>query len=1067
MKPTNQTWSICWVVAWLSAAALAWGQDRADGATTDEGSLPESAHAAALGSGHGQDKVPPVLECAADRTVECGEAWSFDAPTATDNSGDENVVVTILNTVTNAGCGDSLVAQRTWQAEDRAGNVSDPCTQTVTVSDTTPPVLTCAPAKTVECGQPWAFDVPVASDACVFNSMIYNNATNDLNNRFEPGPTEVGDEIVLEGTARHLTQFVFEYWGVNNTQPEFAGAVQARVRFYANDGPPFNGYPTPGTLLYDSGAFAVSATARATLIIEDFVLEAAVPLTGPVPDTFTWTVQFGGLEAGDAAGLDLFSPPVVGTSYPDYWERAGEDWMLKTNAAVTVNFAALALASEEPLLLTVLNTVTNAACGATFEAIRTWEATDPCGRTATCSQTVTVVDTTPPTLACAPDKTVECGQPWAFDVPVAGDACVFNSLIYDNATNDLSYCFNPGTTEVGDEIVLEGAARHLTQFVFEYWGVNTTQPEFAGAVQARVRFYANDGPPFNGYPTPGTVLYDSGAFGLGATPRATLIIEDFVFEAAVPLTGPVPDAFTWTVQFSGLEVGDAAGLDIYSPPVVGGSYPDYWERAGGGWLLKTNAAAAVDFAALALASEEPLLLRVANTVTNAACGATLEATRTWEVTDPCNHTATCSQTVTVVDTTPPALVCALDKTVECGQPWAFDAPAASDACGPEVLVGVLDIVTNASPAGTLVAACTWVATDSCGLTATCSQEVTVSDTTPPTLVCPANLTVNCDVALPPADPESVVAADNCVVPPVVTHGGDVESGTLPRVVTRTYRATDGSGNAATCDQTITFRDVASAPPAITEQPRSRTNNVGTLATFTLGAASCEAPTFQWYFNDALLAGETGATLALDSVTLAQAGDYYAVALNTAGASTSQLARLTVNRPPVAAADAFSATTDAALVIPGAALLANDTDADGDLLRVLAVSSPSDQGGTVVLNGTDLTYTPPRLYAGPDFFFYTVADGRGGFDTTQVDVSVASPRVLEPGQLEILNTVDGQYLLRFKGDPSRDYEVRMTRHLNDPIPWETVGTVTTDANGDAQFVVADPPWPMAFFRCRAP
>src|SRR5207247_2612055 len=28
--------------------------------------------------------------------------------------------------------------------------------------------------------------------------------------------------------------------------------------------------------------------------------------------------------------------------------------------------------------------------------------------TATCSQTVTIIDTTPPSIACAPDKTVEC-----------------------------------------------------------------------------------------------------------------------------------------------------------------------------------------------------------------------------------------------------------------------------------------------------------------------------------------------------------------------------------------------------------------------------------------------------------------------------------------------------------------------------------------------------------------------------------------------------------------------------------------------------------------------------------
>src|SRR5439155_15672696 len=48
--------------------------------------------------------------------------------------------------------------------------------------------------------------------------------------------------------------------------------------------------------------------------------------------------------------------------------------------------------------ITILNTVTNTTghCGNTFDATRTWRATDACGNTAECSQTVTVQDTTKP-----------------------------------------------------------------------------------------------------------------------------------------------------------------------------------------------------------------------------------------------------------------------------------------------------------------------------------------------------------------------------------------------------------------------------------------------------------------------------------------------------------------------------------------------------------------------------------------------------------------------------------------------------------------------------------------------
>src|SRR5436309_13214284 len=104
------------------------------------------------------------------------------------------------------------------------------------------------------------------------------------------------------------------------------------------------------------------------------------------------------------------------------------------------------------------------------------------------------------------------------------------ATIYDNSVNDPKIRFQPGTLEVGDEILLAGTERYLTRFDFEYWGTNTASPgnlSFAGSVQARVRFYKNDGPLFNGYPTPGTMFYDSGVFGgFGPTPRSTLVFTD-------------------------------------------------------------------------------------------------------------------------------------------------------------------------------------------------------------------------------------------------------------------------------------------------------------------------------------------------------------------------------------------------------------------------------------------------------------------------------------------------------------------------------------------------------------
>src|SRR5439155_1507549 len=110
------------------------------------------------------DTTGPVINCGNAKTVEIGTAWTFDSPTASDLGG-TNITIAIVSTVTNTSghCGKTFDATRTWQATDPCGNFSR-CSQTVTVVDTTAPVITCSANKTVELGTAWSFDAPSASD---------------------------------------------------------------------------------------------------------------------------------------------------------------------------------------------------------------------------------------------------------------------------------------------------------------------------------------------------------------------------------------------------------------------------------------------------------------------------------------------------------------------------------------------------------------------------------------------------------------------------------------------------------------------------------------------------------------------------------------------------------------------------------------------------------------------------------------------------------------------------------------------------------------------------------------
>lgn len=94
-----------------------------------------------------------------------------------------------------------------------------------------------------------------------------------------------------------------------------------------------------------------------------------------------------------------------------------------------------------------------------------------------------------------------------------------------------------------------------------------------------------------------------------------------------------------------------------------------------------------------------------------------------------------------------------------------------------------------------------------------------------------------------------------------------------------------------------------APPLITLQPASRTNHVGTPATFTAQATGVAPLIFQWRKNGTALtngvnvAGATTLTLTLPNVALGDAANYTLVVTNSAGSVTSAVAVLTVVPPP--------------------------------------------------------------------------------------------------------------------------------------------------------------------------
>jgi len=174
--------------------------------------------------------------------------------------------------------------------------------------------------------------------------IIYNNSTTDTTFRLmATNNQQIGDQIIMAGTARFLTNFSLEYYSPNLI---FSGSVQADVAFYMNNGTLFNGYASPGTKFFDTGFNSIvppsAYTSPATNVaVLNFDLRNDPLSQQLLPTNFTLVVTFQGLVGpADQVGVALFNPVTVGQNTPDYWLNNGTGWQLLTNSATPVNFGA-------------------------------------------------------------------------------------------------------------------------------------------------------------------------------------------------------------------------------------------------------------------------------------------------------------------------------------------------------------------------------------------------------------------------------------------------------------------------------------------------------------------------------------------------------------------------------------------------------------------------------------------------------------------------------------------------------------------------------------------------------
>ena len=224
----------------------------------------------------------------------------------------------------------------------------------------------------------------------------------------------------------------------------------------------------------------------------------------------------------------------------------------------------------------------------------------------------------------------------------------------------------------------------------------------------------------------------------------------------------------------------------------------------------------------------------------------------------------------------------------------------------------------------------------------------------------------------------------------------------PGVFTFTVKVCD-DGTPVLCDQqlvTITVEEVNLAPEL--DPIENQEVEVGTLLTFTVTASDPDLPvqTLIFYLDGAPVGASINAATGVFTwiPVESQVGVHvFDICVSDGELEDCQEIKVTVlegdvNTAPVARPDAYEVDFEGVLSVVAPGVLANDTDADGDELTAILVSTTAN--GTLTFNSDgSFLYIPRAGFSGTDTFRYKANDGEldSNIVTVTITVKAAPPQ----------------------------------------------------------------------------
>ena len=777
--------------------------------------------------------APEFVDCPSGFEQECDVALPEPAmPSATDNC-DDNVTIAYLGETTSAGEGCDVIVTRTWSAEDDCGNRTF-CIQEIVLIDTTAPEFTFVPeAATYECDQDIVYEDASATDVC--------------------HPETVSIEVSVDTIAGNCPQnyTIVRTFTANDGCGNSATASQS-ITVQDTTAPEFNEFEPYVMIECDELDEYVAPTAtdncgEVTVTLEQELLNSGGCL-GVLERHYVATD-----ECGNSTEVVVFIA-LQDTTAPVAENPA--DFTVECDQVPAQPEIPVSDNCEGEVTVVPSSEIVAGDCENSYTIIWTWTATDYCENVTVVSTTVTVVDTTIPTLEGVPaDVTITCEEEVpAVVLPTASDNCDMdvevsstdlitpgecpNEYVITRMFRAFDNCGNQAMAVQYITVVdnIDPTVEGVAELTFEcdediVWQEPSYGDSCGDATISFVNETISEGDCFSQYARIYTVT-DACGNSVTFTQTATVVdttapsFEGSIVEIDRPCDDYLGTYVTVTDNCNEFNVtfeddmvsGGCQGrvIRVYTATDACGNTAEFTQ-----FITLTDAIAPTyevlteqttyecgdDFSTPVVVFSDNCddEVEVTTSVVDTEVGCPRTITYTFVGEDNCGNETEAVVVYTIVDTTAPVVTPADGNEFSCDADVVYGEASATDVCSDVTITFADDTIAGECPNSYTIVR-TWFGTDACGNVGEATTSYFIFDNTAPEFnEYVSEYSIECSDELPVYQ---ISATDNCEGEVTITPSEEVIEGECINqyTIVRTYTATDACGNSSEAVVTINVND---------------------------------------------------------------------------------------------------------------------------------------------------------------------------------------------------------------------------------------------------------------------